>query len=113
MAYKINRYTGSAWDNLLIDTNIEISDTNGYFTGVILSDVLDELYTSSLNYEHTQGTAATSWVITHNLGQRVTHVTCTDSSYNVITPSSIVFNSTTQVTITFATSKSGHALISK
>jgi hypothetical protein len=44
MAYKLQRYDGSSWDNLLKDENIEITDSNSYFTGSSLDDVLDELY---------------------------------------------------------------------
>ncbi len=68
---------------------------------------------SPRNYEHNQTTAASSWVITHNLGQRLNQITCTDTSYDTITPDSVVFNSTSQVTLTFANNQDGYAVISK
>ena len=44
MGYKLKRYNGSSWENLLKDENIEITDNNSYFTGTSLDNVLDELY---------------------------------------------------------------------
>ncbi len=46
---------------------------------------------------------ATSHTVTHNLGQRYCNVTVVDDTHNVVIPQSIVFNSTTQLTVTFNT----------
>ena len=44
MGYKLNIHTGSGWANVLKDTNIDITDANGYFTETDLESLLDELY---------------------------------------------------------------------
>ena len=51
---------------------------------------------------HTEDfTAATSWVVTHGLGQRLVLVQVYDASYNQIIPNNISLDSTTQCTISF------------
>jgi hypothetical protein len=52
---------------------------------------------------YTSGGAATSHTVTHNLGQKFCNVTVVDSTDNVVIPQSIVFNSTTGLTVTFNT----------
>jgi len=52
---------------------------------------------------YTSGAAATSHTVTHNLGQKFCNVTVVDSTDNVVIPQSIVFNSTTGLTVTFNT----------
>ncbi len=52
---------------------------------------------------YTSGGAATSHTVTHNLGQKFCNVTVVDSTDNVVIPQSIVFDSTTGLTVTFNT----------
>lgn len=47
MGYKLNIRGASDWDNILKDSNIEITDSNGYFTSDSLEGVLDELFNNS------------------------------------------------------------------
>ncbi len=54
MGYKIKRYTGSSWDDVLVDSNIDITDPNSNFTGTDLSTVLDELHDGG-TYLHVSG----------------------------------------------------------
>lgn len=62
-------------------------------------------------YLHTQGSAATTWTVTHSLGQKYCNVTVVDSTDNVIIPQSIVFDTTSQLTVTFNTSVSGKVVV--
>lgn len=59
-------------------------------------------------YVHTQGSAATTWTITHNIGSRPTAVQCYDASYNLIF-GQVVHTSTTVTTITFNSAQAGFA----
>lgn len=48
MGYKLNiRNSTTSWENILSDTNIEITDLSGYFTSSTLDGVLDELYNAT------------------------------------------------------------------
>jgi len=55
---------------------------------------------TALYYLYT-GASATSHVVTHSLGQKYCNVTVVDVTDNVVIPQSIVFDSTTQLTVTF------------
>lgn len=44
MGYKMNIRGEYSWNNLLKDTNVEITDNNDYFTSTTLEGVLDELF---------------------------------------------------------------------
>ena len=57
----------------------------------------------------TQGSAATQWVITHNLNKRCS-VTVVDTSNSVII-GEVVYNSSNQVTLNFSSAFSGKAFI--
>lgn len=62
------------------------------------------------SYTHNQGTPATTWVITHNLGFRP-NVTVEDSAGTTV-EGEIVHDSTIQLTLTFSASFSGVAYLS-
>lgn len=74
MAYKFKIYTGSQWINVLTDTNIDITDANGYFTATELDGVLDELYLNSETVTSTSNPSSsddgynigTMWINTSN-----------------------------------------------
>lgn len=55
--------------------------------------------------------AATSWTVTHNLGTKYCNVTVVDNTDNVVIPQSIVFNSTTGLTVTFNTAVAGKVVV--
>lgn len=56
--------------------------------------------------------AATTWTITHNIGQRYCNVTIADSTNEVVIPQSIVFNNANQLTVTFNTAIAGQVMVS-
>jgi hypothetical protein len=60
---------------------------------------------------HDQDTAATTWTVTHDLGVRYCNVTVVDASDEVVIPQSIVFDSTTQLTVTFNTAIAGKVVV--
>jgi len=66
---------------------------------------------SQIHFVHDHTTSATSWTVTHNLGQKFVNVTVYDSTDNVIIPQTIVATSTTVTTITFNTAITGTAVI--
>jgi hypothetical protein len=55
--------------------------------------------------------AATTWVVAHALGAKFCNVTVVDSTDNVVIPQSIVFDSTSQLTVTFNTAISGTVIV--
>lgn len=59
----------------------------------------------------TVAVAATSWSVTHNLGQKYCNVTVVDSTDEVVIPQSITFNSTTGLTVTFNTAITGKVVV--
>lgn len=60
-------------------------------------------------YTHSQGSASSTWTITHNLGCKPS-VTIVDSSGNVQI-GEVLYNSDNQVTVTFAAAFSGYAYL--
>lgn len=60
---------------------------------------------------HTQGSTATTWSVTHNLGVMYCNVTVVDASDEVIIPQSITFDSTTALTVTFNTAIAGKVVV--
>lgn len=59
----------------------------------------------------TVSSAATSWTVTHNIGQKYCNVTVVDSSDEVVIPQSITFTSTTALTVTFNTAITGKVIV--
>lgn len=60
---------------------------------------------------HTQGSTATTWTVTHSLGQQYCNVTVVDATDEVVIPQSITFDSTTQLTVTFNTAIAGKVVV--
>jgi hypothetical protein len=56
-------------------------------------------------------TAATTWTVTHGLGQQFCNVTVVDASNEVVIPQSITFTSATVVTVTFNTAVAGKLVV--
>ena len=73
---------------------------------------VDNLYftTARVSYVHTEGTANSSWVITHNLGF-YPNITVKDSAGSVV-EGEIVYDSANQVTLNFQAAFSGAAYLS-
>ena len=72
------------------------------------------LQTKIDGYLHTEdGTANTIWEVTHNLEilDKIACVVCTDLSYNLVTPSTIYFDTTNTLTITHVGPQTGYAKV--
>jgi hypothetical protein len=59
----------------------------------------------------TVSVAATTWSVTHNIGQKYCNVTVVDASDEVVIPQSITFNSTTALTVVFNTAIAGKVVV--
>ena len=81
------------------DTAIGVETTRATAAETALTGRINSMY-----FLYTSTAAATSHTVTHNLGQRYCNVTVVDDSDNVVIPESIVFNSTTGLTVTFNSS---------
>jgi len=60
-------------------------------------------------YEHSQGLASATWVITHTLGGKPS-VTIVDSADTHVV-GDVIYNSTTQITVNFTAAFSGKAYL--
>lgn len=60
---------------------------------------------------HEQGSSASTWTVSHNLGQKYCNVTVIDSGDEVVIPQAIVFNSATQLTVTFSSAITGKVVV--
>ena len=69
--------------------------------------VTNNIFTGDANFVHTQGVAATQWVIDHNLGKKCS-VTVVDSAGTIIV-GQVTYNSDNQCTIDFEAAFSGKA----
>jgi len=126
MGYKINirNALDSGWNNILKDGNIEHDyTTTGIGTSatdnveLALKYIHDNFVPDSIDsyrYRETVTTAASSWTITHDLGEQLVSVTVMDGSDDtMISPAQVSFDSTTELTITFNESVSGQVLVIK
>jgi hypothetical protein len=66
---------------------------------------------ASVLYTHSQGTPATAWGITHNLGMTGLPVMITAPDGTVLIPDSVRYLSINAVTVTFANAQAGYAYI--
>lgn len=55
--------------------------------------------------------AATTWTVTHNIGQKYCSVTIVDASDEVVIPQSITFDDANQLTVTFNTAIAGKVVV--
>ena len=90
----------------------KMSNGHGRLYGPKASSVWPSEYvalTEATRHVHTQGSAATTWTITHTLGGRPS-ITVVDSTGTVVV-GDVQYNSDTQVTVTFSAAFSGSAYL--
>ena len=90
----------------------KMSNGHGRLYGPKASSVWPSEYvalTEATRHVHTQGSAATTWTITHTLGGRPS-ITVVDSTGTVVV-GDVQYNSDTQVTLTFSAAFSGSAYL--
>lgn len=96
-------------NNLTIGT-VTVADTaSASITGISPNQVLNLVYPASVRHVHTQGTASTSWSITHALGGYPS-VSIVDSAKTVVV-GEVTYLSTTQVVVNFTSAFSGYAYL--
>ena len=83
-----------------LDTTDDLTEgtTNKYFT------------VARVSYEHTQGSASSSWVVNHNLGFKP-NVTVVDSAGNIV-EGEISYTNSNSITVSFQSAFSGYAYLS-
>ena len=86
---------GAALDNT---DDLTEGTTNKYFT------------VARVSYEHTQGSASSSWVVNHNLGFKP-NVTVVDSAGNIV-EGEISYTNSNSITVSFQSAFSGYAYLS-
>jgi hypothetical protein len=86
---------GAALDNT---DDLTEGTTNKYFT------------VGRVSYEHTQGSASSSWVVNHNLGFKP-NVTVVDSAGNIV-EGEISYTNSNSITVSFQSAFSGYAYLS-
>lgn len=77
----------------------------------LVADGAGQFKNQKIFHLHTQGTASTSWTVSHGLGQKYCVVTVVDDTDNVVIPQSIVFTSTSSLTVTFNTAITGAVVV--
>ena len=103
MAGEVSRATaaeGTLTTNLAGEVSRATAAEGAITTAYQAADTTINNRISAMYFLYT-GTSATSHTVTHNLGQKYCNVTVVDSTDEVVIPQSIVFNSTTQLTVTF------------
>jgi hypothetical protein len=96
-------------NNLTIGTVTVAETASASITGISPNQVLNLVYPASVRHVHTQGTATTTWTITHALGGYPS-VSIVDSARTVVY-GEINYPSTTQVVVNFSSAFSGYAYL--
>ena len=87
------------------DFNVIIAEENQNSATVSSSTAI----VGQVTYTHSQASAASSWVIVHNLGRRPS-VTIVDSGGNVQI-GDVLYNSDNQITVNFSAAFGGYAYL--
>jgi hypothetical protein len=95
-------------NNLSIGT-VTVGEASASITGVSPNQVLNLVYPAATRHVHTQGTASTTWSITHALGGYPS-VSIVDSAKTVVV-GEVTYVSTTQVVVNFTSAFSGYAYL--
>jgi len=83
----------------------DVADTTPASGQVLVYDATTSKWTNdSIYYLYNGSTAASSFTVVHNLGQKYCNVTVVDYSDDVIIPQSITFTDTNTLTVTFTSS---------
>lgn len=93
-------------DNL---TDVSISGPTGGQT--LVNNGAGQFVNRKVYHNHTQSSAASTWTVTHNLGQQFCNVTVYDGSNQVIIPNTITFTSSSALEVTFTTSITGGVVV--
>lgn len=102
--YGDGRYINTAGDTMTGDLILNADPTN--VLGAVTKQYADTINTRLTNsyFEYNGSTPAVSHTVTHNIGKKFCNVTVVDANDKVIIPDVITFDSTTQLTVEFASS---------
>ena len=100
-----------AWNSAYAESLIYALDTDTMYYGTAAGTWQPVSGNITAGYLHTQSSAATTWTVVHDLGQRAVNITVYDSSYAVMMPSKITATDTNTVTLTFPEAIAGSAVI--
>ena len=96
-------------NTLSIGTVTIAQNASANITGIAPNQVLNLVYPASVRHIHTQGTASTTWTITHALGGYPS-VSVVDSAKTVVI-GEVNYVSTSQVVVNFTSAFSGYAYL--
>lgn len=95
--------------NSLTIGTVTTGEASASITGTPPNQVLNLVYPVASRHIHTQGTASTSWTITHALGGYPS-VSIVDSAKTVVF-GEVQYISTTQIVVNFSSAFSGYAYL--
>ena len=112
--------TQNVTGSLIVSNSLKVignENINGNLSvtgSVVISGSLDlsNANIDNSRYLYTQTTGSTTWTIVHNLNYEYPNVTVYDSDNKVMLPADVTSIDANTTQVTFATSESGHALIS-
>lgn len=113
-----NEFTGSLYGTASQAVLSSYALTASYFTGLVVS----ASYASTASFansfpdqgfQFTQPTGSSTWTINHSLNTYTPLVDVYDFNYNQLIPASVSSISANTTRVTFSTSQSGYAIISK
>jgi hypothetical protein len=94
-----------------LDWLTDVTITSASAGDMLVNDGAGQFVNRKVYFLHDQTTAATTWTVSHNLGQKYCNVTVVDASDEVVIPQSITFDSTTQLTVTFNSALAGKVVV--
>ena len=95
--------------NTLSIGTVTTGTASANITGIAPNQVLNLVYPVAVRHTHTQGTASTTWTITHALGGYPS-VSVVDSAKTVVI-GEVNYASTSQVVVNFTSAFSGYAYL--
>lgn len=114
VAAPANPVAGTLWVDVSVPANVKLKIYNGTVWVTLVEHIEDAtLLTfkgSQARYVHPQAIASLTWIVNHNLNV-FPSVTVVDAGNNQVIPNNIQYNSSNQITITFAVPSIGQAFI--
>ena len=113
-------YDGAKWNvasrasvigSVSIDALNDVTLTNPVQGEILVRNGSGQFVNKPFFYTHDQSTAATTWTVTHNLGQKYANVTIVDDTDEVVLPQSVTFNTANQLTVTFNSAVAGKVIV--
>lgn len=113
-------YDGAKWNvasraavigSVSIDALNDVTLTNPAQGEILVRNGSGQFVNKPIFHMHDQGTAATTWSVSHNLGQKYANVTIVDDTDEVVLPQSVTFNDANTLTVTFNSAVAGKVIV--